>query len=227
MGFKHDERDAADAAVEIYERRFSAVGSQAKRQLWREISKYLQRFVDLDGRTIDIGCDRGDFIATIKSVERWASDIRDVSAQLPPDVRFVRSDGRDLLNTVPASYFDTVFMSNYLEHLPSSEAVVEQLAVAFKLCRPGGSVIVLQPNVRLIGGRYWDFIDHRVPLTERSLIEAAEIVGFSTRRVITRFLPYTTCGRLPVHRRLVRMYLRMPVAWRILGKQTLYIGQRP
>ncbi len=123
--------------------------------------------------------------------------------------------------------FDVVFTSNYLEHLASPEAVIEQLAVVRDLLRPGGRAIVLQPNIALVGGAYWDFIDHRVALTDRSLVEAAQLAGLKTRRVIRRFLPYSTKGRLPAHPALVRGYLALPLAWLLLGKQTLYIGARP
>lgn len=86
-------------------------------------------------------------------------------------------------------------------------------------------MIVLQPNIRLIDDTYWDFIDHNAALTERSLVEAATLAGLTTVRLITRFLPYTTKSRLPQHPLLVRMYLRFPLAWRILGKQTLWVGE--
>jgi hypothetical protein len=95
-----------------------------------------------------------------------------VATDLPPDVRFVQSPGQALSSVLPERYFGTVFMSNYLEHLESSLAVIEQLAVAAQLLTPGGHVIVLQPKIRLVGPRYWDFIDHRVALTERSLLES-------------------------------------------------------
>jgi hypothetical protein len=117
-------------------------------------------------------------------------------------------------------------MSNYLEHLDSSDAVVEQLAVARRLLAPGGRVVVLQPNIRLVGARYWDFIDHRVALTERSLLEAAELAGLRADVIVTRFLPYSTKGRLPSAGTLVRAYLAFPPAWWILGKQTLFVGSR-
>ena len=115
-------------------------------------------------------------------------------------------------------------MSNYLEHLESSDAVIDQLRVVRSLLRPGGRVIVLQPNIRLVGPRYWDFIDHRVALTERSLLEAAEVAGIRTVDLVTRFLPYSTKGRLPTAPVLVRAYLRFRPAWRMLGRQTLYVG---
>ena len=74
-------------------------------------------------------------------------------------------------------------MSNYLEHLDSSDAVIEQLSVVRAAASPRAvGSIVLQPNIRLVGPRYWDFIDHRVALTERSLLEAAELAGLRTAR---------------------------------------------
>ena len=86
---------------------------------------------------------------------------------------------------------------------------------------------ILQPNIKLVGGQYWDFIDHHVALTERSLVEAGELAGLRTVKLITRFLPFTTKGRLPQDPRLVRFYLWFPLAWRFFGKQTLYVAERP
>jgi SAM-dependent methyltransferase len=153
-------------------------------------------------------------------------DLRDVSAHLPPDVRFIQSDGLGLRDVLPSGTFDLVFMSNYLEHLPSADAVVDQLKVVHDLLSPAGRVLILQPNIRLVGGSYWDFLDHKTALTEKSLAEAAETAGLATVEVITRFLPYTTKSRFPQHPLLVRAYLGFRPAWRILGRQTLYLGRR-
>ena len=111
---------------------------------------------------LDLACDRGHFIRAIQASERWATDIRDMRASLPADVRFVQASGLELDAVMPPAHFGTVFMSNYLEHLESSEAVIEQLRGRARLLAPGGRVVVLQPNIRLVGARYWDFIDHRV-----------------------------------------------------------------
>jgi hypothetical protein len=117
-------------------------------------------------------------------------------------------------------------MSNYLEHLANRNEVVEQLRVCRDLLAPGGRVVVLQPNVRYAGAAYWDFIDHHVALTERSLVEAGEQAGLRTVHLIPRFLPFTTKGKLPAHARLVRLYLGFPLVWRLLGGQTLYVAER-
>ncbi len=214
---------------EIYTRRFTENDAAEKDLIWREIAAYLQRTIPIPtgGEILDIACDRGDFIRNISARGRWATDLRDVSQHLPRDVHFVQANGIDLHKFLPNSHFDVVFMSNYLEHLPTSEHVIAQLNVARQLVKPGGKVVVLQPNIRLIGGSYWDFIDHQVGLTDRSLIEAGELAGLSTHRVIRRFLPFTTKSRLPRHPVLVRWYLRFPPVWTVMGKQSLYIGTRP
>lgn len=209
----------------IYDRRFAG-REPAKDAVWRELGRYLQRWVPRDGRVLDMACDRGYFIRHIAAADRWASDVRDMSAAVGGDVHFVLADGLTLASHLPAGSFDVVFMSNYLEHLPDGAAVVDQLRVAAELVKPGGRVIVLQPNIRLTGARYWDFIDHKVALTERSLEEAALTAGLSTEKIIVRFLPYTTRSRMPQHPLLVRAYLAVPLAWRLLGGQTLYIGRR-
>jgi 2-polyprenyl-3-methyl-5-hydroxy-6-metoxy-1,4-benzoquinol methylase len=210
--------------ADLYDLRFGAEDAAAKDRIWPEIVAFLGRWIDPAAPILDVACDRGHFIRFAVGSERWATDIRNVRASLPADVRFVQGSGLDLATLVPTGHFGTVFMSNYLEHLPSSEAVIEQLRVARALLRAGGRVIVLQPNIRLVGARYWDFIDHKVALTETSLVEAADMAGLKTEKVMTRFLPYTTKSRLPLSPTLVRWYLRIPLAWRLLGKQTLYIG---
>jgi SAM-dependent methyltransferase len=194
--------------------------------LWREIGRYLQRYIPADSVVLDLAAGSGNFIANIEARERWASDMRDTSAEMPAGVKFVVSDGLALRDAAPLGHFDRIFMSNYLEHLPSPEAVVEQLAVVRDLLKVGGQVIVLQPNIRLTGGRYWDFIDHHTPLTENSLSEAALTAGLDPIKTIVRFLPYTTKSRLPQAAWLVRAYLAFPPAWRLMGKQTLFIAQR-
>ena len=212
---------------EVYEQRFDESDQARKEAIWRELGKYLQRYIAADARVVDIACDLGYFIRNVRAAERWATDIRDVGATLPPDVRFIRASGLDLADVLPNESFDLAFFSNYLEHLASTEAVLEQLRVTYALLKPGGKVLILQPNIRLIGGSYWDFIDHQTALTEKSLGEAATMAGFKTKQVIARFLPYTTKSKFPQHPLLVRAYLHLPPAWLIFGKQTLYLGEKP
>ena len=222
---EHPDPEGAGIPDEIYRRRFPEGEHREKQALWRVLAPYLDRLMP-PGPVLDIACDRGYFIANVNRAERWATDLRETSGNLPPDVRFVQANGLSLADVLPAGHFAGVFLSNYLEHLATSSEVVRQLEVAHALLRPGGRIVILQPNIRLVGGAYWDFIDHHVALTERSLVEAAELAGLRTVEVRARFLPYSTKSRLPKHPALVRAYLAFPPAWRLLGEQTLYVGER-
>jgi 2-polyprenyl-3-methyl-5-hydroxy-6-metoxy-1,4-benzoquinol methylase len=210
----------------LYQRRFSDIDAESQDAVWREIARYLQRYVPADGQVLDIACDRGTFIRNIVARDKWAVDLRDVRRHLPPEIHFLQADGLKLTDVLPNGAFDLVFMSNYLEHLASSDDVVRQLEVARQLLSPTGRVLILQPNIRLVGAAYWDFLDHHTALTEKSLVEAAENAGLATVELITRFLPYTSKSRVPRHPRLVRAYLAFPPAWRLMGRQTLYLGRR-
>jgi hypothetical protein len=85
---------------------------------------------------------------------------------------------------------------------------------------PGGRILVLMPNLRYVGGRYWDYFDHHLPLTHLSLVEGLNLAGFAADRVIPRFVPYTVKDSpVKVRQVMVRAYLRLPLAWRFLGGQ--------
>ena len=42
----------------------------------------------------------------------------------------------------------------------------------------------------------------------------------------SRYLPYPSAAILPPSPALTRTYLRMPLAWKLLGKQFLVIGRK-
>jgi hypothetical protein len=203
--------------------RFDERDHAAKDAAWCSVVGYLARWIDPAQPVVDIGCDRGYFTRNVRASERWAVDPRDVGDQVG-DATFIRASGLD--PGLPEGYFGTVFLSNVLEHLGSPDEVIEQLRVACRLLTPSGRVIVIQPNIRFVGPAYWDFIDHRVPLTHYSLIEAGAMAGLMTEHLAPRFLPYSTKSRWPVNAALTRWYLRFPIAWRFLGKQTLWIARR-
>jgi SAM-dependent methyltransferase len=208
----------------VYRTRFPEAAEANKDRIWPEIVAYLERWIDLRQPVLDIACDRGYFIRNVRAKERWATDLRDFGSTFPPDIRFVQANGLDLATVLPSASFGTIFMSNYLEHLPDADAVIEQFRVVRRLLQPDGRVLILQPNIRLVGGAYWDFIDHRVALTEKSLVEAAHLADLKVVALITRFLPYSTAGRLPADPRLVSLYLRLPILWRLFGRQTLLVA---
>ena len=104
--------------------------------------------------------------------------------------------------------------------------MIEVFGACHQALKPGGQVLILQPNIRYVGVSYWDFIDHHVALTEHSLAEGLATTDFEVETMIPRFFPYTVkswLGRMVKGKReglLVSLYLKMPFFWRFLGKQT-------
>jgi SAM-dependent methyltransferase len=145
--------------------------------------------------------------------------------RLEPGVRFLQQDCSRLWD-LPDLYLDAVFTSNFFEHLPSKTALSDTLAQAWRCLKNDGLLIAIGPNVRLVGGAYWDFWDHHLPLTHETMSEALRLHGFRIVRSLARFLPYTMVNRRPVPMALVSMYLKLPLAWNIFGKQFLVVGKK-
>lgn len=122
---------------------------------------------------------------------------------------------------------DAVVTSNFFEHLPDKDALRATLRQAWRALRPGGRLIAMGPNIRYLAGRYWDFFDHHVPLTEASLSEALSLEGFTVIRAIPRFLPYSMVGGPNYPLPLLRLYLALPVVWPLFGRQFLVVAEKP
>ena len=90
----------------------------------------------------------------------------------------------------------------------------------------GGRIAIMGPNYRYCADEYWDCADHYVALTHVAITEHLYAAGFEPQRIVPRYLPYSFRGILPPSRTLTRLYLRMPLAWRALGKQFLVIGRK-
>ena len=212
----------------LYRHRFEEDELPAKRAIWKVLcEEFFSSHVRPQDVVVDIGAGYCEFINQIKAARRIAVDLNPrVDEFAAPGVEVLRESCTELPSIADGSV-DVVFMSNFLEHLPNKQVVLDTLTAARRVLRTGGHVMILQPNVRLLPGAYWDFFDHHTPLTEKSLVEAVTMLGMQPTRVIARFLPYTTKSVLPQWPWLVRAYLRFPLAWRVLGKQSLIVARKP
>ncbi len=211
----------------LYRHRFEAVELPRKLAIWQVLCEhFFSRFVGVSATVIDVGAGYCEFINNIHCGRKIAIDLNpDVRRFAAPDVE-VRNESCTNMASIPEASADVVFMSNFLEHLPSKQMVFDTLAEARRALKPGGRLLILQPNVRFLPGEYWDFFDHHTPLTERSLAEALEMLDMQIELVIPRFLPYTTKSSLPQAPVFVRLYLLFPLAWRFLGKQSFLCASR-
>lgn len=215
-----------DRLSAIYGQRFSSADLRKKEDLWQTLCQhFFQDFVPRDGTVLDLGAGYCEFVNNIVAAQKIAVDLNPDTARFADDdVRVVQTDSRDL-SAIASESIDTVFSSNFFEHLSDSQALLDTLHECRRVLRPHGRVVVLMPNIRAIPGAYWDYLDHHLPLTEHSLCEALGLCGFAPTRVEGRFLPYTVRNsRLPVHPWLIRTYLKVKPAWRLIGKKMLVVA---
>jgi SAM-dependent methyltransferase len=216
---------STEVLSEQYTRRSQA--SQVYRDgVWKVIlQSRLQAWVGRDKDVLDLGCGWGEFIRNVSAAEKYAMDLNpDAAAHTGENVKFMQQDCASHWELAD-NCLDVVFSSNFIEHLPDKAAVEATLDEAHRCLRPGGKIIFLGPNIRYTGGAYWDFWDHHIAITDRSLKELLELRGYAVNHCIPRFLPYTMSEGRQAPLWMVRAFLALPIAWPLLGKQFLVMGQ--
>ncbi len=224
---------------EIYTSRFSSDQERTRSSVWKIlVEQFFQPYVAQNAVVVDVGAGDGLFITQIKARRRIAVDLSE-------HVQHLREKDVEVLQ-VPATEYadlleekaDVVFMSNFLEHLPDKRVLLEVLEETARALKPGGSLLILQPNIRYVGSAYWDYVDHHIALTEHSLQEGLEVSGFEVVKMVPRFLPYTAKSRLGdlvgktgffsgsegPDATLIEWYLKMPLLWKIFGQQTFVVA---
>lgn len=212
----------------IYEGRFSEANNRARDEVWKVlVEEYFQPMIPPDATVLDLGCGFGEFLKHVRCARRIGVDVNSLSAHALGvlGVEYHQASIGDL-SFLPDGSVDFVFSSNVIEHLPDKPAVDAALREARRVLRQTGQFVLMGPNVRYVPGEYWDYWDHVVPISDRSLAEALRIAGFSSVERIARFMPYTTKSRLPKAAWIVRLYLKVPWVWRLVGKQFL-VRARP
>jgi|SRR5579872_3307760 len=217
-----------DDLQRLYRHRFDETSREAKQRLWKVlVESFFQKFASPTATVLDLGCGFGEFLNHLRCGRRIGVDLNpEATRYLAPGVEYHTADVC-ALTMIPDATIDLVFSSNLMEHLPSKEAAEAMLREARRVLKPGGQLLLMGPNLRFLPGEYWDFWDHRLPITDRSLAEALGSLGFTVEEQVARFLPYTTRSALPQAGWLVRLYLHLPWAWRIFGRQFLLRATRP
>ncbi len=212
----------------LYKFRFSEAELPKKMRIWNVLCQnYFQRAIPPNASVLDLACGYGEFINNIRAGEKHAVDLNpDAKLFLSEDVRFYQCPADDI-SALDDCSIDVVFTSNFLEHLESKHACDRVLGEVKRILRPGGTFIVMGPNIRYLADRYWDFYDHYLPLSHLSMEEGLVQAGYEVSKIVPKFLPYTTRSLLPQHPVLIAAYLKLKPAWWILGKQFLIISRKP
>jgi SAM-dependent methyltransferase len=210
----------------VYEARFEG-RHDYRNKVWTVLIRdYFQTYIRQEDSVLDLGAGYGEFINYIACGKKFAMDLNpDTKHRVGADVEVFLRDCSEPW-PLPDNSLDVVFTSNFFEHLPDNQVLARTLAEAKRCLKSGGCIIAMGPNITYAGKAYWDVIDHQLALSEESLAEALRSQGFRIEERIARFLPFTMSEGLQYPAFFVATYLRLPLAWRIFGKQFLVIGRK-
>jgi SAM-dependent methyltransferase len=222
-----NEHEGVGREQDIYTKRFSSHEEKVRNETWEVlVPDFFQKYISHDSSVLDLGAGDGLFISKIKAKERIAVDLSSHVNKLKDlGITVIQAPATDFVSRLTKPV-DVIFMSNFLEHMPDKRTLLAVLEECANALNPGGRVMILQPNIRYVGVKYWDYIDHHIALTEYSLVEALEVSGFSVRELIPQFLPYTAksgigkISSLFSTKSMVSNYLKYPFLWKIFGAQT-------
>ena len=210
-----------------YTRRYHAVRftpDPARAVVWEAVCGRLQQFVSESEGLLELGAGYGEFSRFIRARRKWALDLNpDLVSYWPPEVEPLIQSALEPLPLESGS-LGTVFASNFFEHfrLEQCQAVLQEVR---RVLKPGGRLIVVQPNFRLQPGRYFDDFTHLTPFTDGGFADFLRSLGWNLLRVEPRFLPFSLKSRLPKWGWLVRLYLGLP--YRPLAGQFLAVAEAP
>jgi SAM-dependent methyltransferase len=208
----------------IYEFRFKGIKSRNRARVWRQIAPWLYKRMGKPARILDPAAGFCEFLNHVPCKEKWAVDINPfVRNYCNPEVKAMVSDIFDA--DLPKKYFDAVFISNFLEHLSDSERIFDLFKKLKTHLKDDGLICIMGPNYKYCAEKYYDCADHLTPLTHIGVEELLYSAGYEIFESHDRFLPFSFRGQLPPSALLTRFYLRLPFAWRLLGKQFLILAR--
>ena len=212
--------------TQIYEKRFSGHENYRNR-VWKIlIHDFFSKWIKSTDHILDLGCGYGEFINHIKCEVRHAMDLNPKTRSLMDKEIIFHEQDCSKPWKIKSNSLDLIFTSNFFEHLPNKESLDRTVGEIKKALKPGGRIIAMGPSISVLKGEYWDFWDHNVALSDQSLCELLQIHDFTIELSYSKFLPYNMVRIKERPLFLVSLYLRLPIFWKIFGKQFLTIAQK-
>lgn len=183
----------------------------ARALVWRVVAAHLQHWIPGGAAVLEVGAGYCGWINAVRARKKIAVDLwPGVARHAGADVEAVVIDLAAGLTPFADGALDAVLASNVIEHF-EPDAAAALVGEIGRILRPGGRLIVIQPNFRYSYRHYFDDYTHRSTFTHVSLPNLLRSRGLRVLQVKPRFLPYSMRdSRLPVSAWLVKAYLASP-----------------
>ena len=211
---------------QIYEKRFAGYENY-RNQVWKIlVNEFFSKWIKSTDHILDLGCGYGEFINHANCQVRMAMDLNPKTKSLLNKEIILHEQDCSKPWKIESNSLDIIFTSNFFEHLPEKKALDRTIVEIKKSLKPGGRLIAMGPNISVLKGKYWDFWDHHVALSDQSLCELLQIHDMIIEESHPKFLPYNMV-RVKEHPFfMVSLYLRFPFLWKVFGKQFLIVAKK-
>lgn len=213
--------------AKMYKLRFPEEEFAVRNRLWKILVKdFLQKYIRKDDSVLDLGGGLCSFINNVSCGEKYVVDLNpDLKKHAHEDVIAIQ-ECADCIPSVSDGSIDVVFVSNFFEHLKDRDELNRVIVEIRRILKREGLLLVIQPNIKYAYREYWDFPDHYIPISDNSLKEILMMHGFDIIVSYPRFMPWSPkSSRLSSITVLLKLYLRVPLLWRLFGKQ-LFVAAR-
>ena len=178
--------------------------------LWKEIARYLKKYIKNTDRVLDLGAGYCYFINNLECNSKVAIDIYPEFKKFANNTVQAHVISYEELDSCFRSEFDIVFASNFFEHLTMGECH-DCLKKISSVLKPMGSLIIIQPNFRYCFRQYFDDYTHKTVFDDVSMCQLLRDKQFEPIIVEPKFMPYTTRKKnYFINKYLIRFYLCLP-----------------
>ena len=194
--------------------------------IWKEIVKFLQQFIPRDGTVVDLGAGYCDFINNVAANKKYAVDISsELSNFAAPSVEEINNTAWNL-TALPDASVDVIHASNLFEHFDDAE-LLKVMKEVKRVLKPGGKLILMQPNYRYSYKTYFDDPTHKKVFSHESLKSFIISHDFEIIKMMPKFLPFSLKSRpsfIPLFPFLARAYINSP--WKPFAGQMLFVAEK-
>lgn len=191
--------------------------------VWQALSEFFQLRIADNGSILDLGAGYCDFINNISASHKFALDMS------PHTKEYVSKDVHLLEQSVLQKWpindtsLDAVFASNFFEHFTDEELTFIMSEIK-RILKPGGRLLLMQPNYYYAYREYWDDYTHKKAFSHVSLSDFLKSYGLKPIEIQARFVPFSMKSKLPKSYWLTKLYLHSPI--KPMAKQMFVMAEK-